>query len=63
MGKRRTREQAIRGYIRLPKGIRKISDPLVKNRAIPQDFIERRSDKGKKIVKKRLKELIIGKKR
>jgi len=48
-----------RAYIKLPREIRKITDPIVKNRGIYVERLDVRAKKGKQILKK----LIIGKKR
>lgn len=59
MRNKRTRDLAIEGYIRLPQVIRKVTDPIIQNRAIPKGILEERAEKGKQ----QLKKLIIGKKR
>ena len=58
-----TKKNAIRAYIKLPRGIRKFTDPIIKNRSKTQDSFERRAEKGKQIIKNRLKKVIVGKRR
>ena len=48
MPKKRATDVAIRGYIRLPKSIRKFTDPVVRGHAA-------RAEKGKKRLKKAIK--------
>ena len=45
---------ATKTYIRLPKIIRKYTDPLVKNRAKTQQSFDQRAKKGKNLIKKKL---------
>lgn len=59
MSRSKVKDTAVKGYIRLPKGVRKITDPLIQNRAIPQDFLDKSSEKGKQWLKKK----IVGKRR
>jgi len=51
------KEAAVKGYIRLPKAVRRHTDPLVKNRGKAKAFYERRAEKGKQILKGKLKNL------
>jgi len=48
MPKKRATDAAINGYIRLPKAVRRFTDPLVRGHAT-------RAEKGKKRVKKAIK--------
>ena len=57
------RDAAVKGYIRLPKAIRCHIDPLVKNRGKAQASFEKRSQKGKQILKGKLRALAGTKKR
>jgi len=59
MRRGKVKDTAVKGYIRLPKGVRKITDPLIQNRAIPQNFLDKSSEKGKQWLKKK----IVGKRR
>ena len=57
------RDAAVKGYIRLPNGIRKHTDPLVRNRAKTQAAFQRRREKGKQTVKGGVKRFLMGTKR
>ena len=57
------RNLAVKGYIRLPKAIRCHTDPLVRNRAKTQESFEKHAEKGKKILKGKLKTVMVGAKR
>ena len=55
----RTRNTLIRGYIHLPRGIRRHTDKIVGNREIRRSFKERQ-EKGKQLIKKKLKRAVLG---
>ena len=57
------RDAAVKGYIRLPKGVRHFTDPLVKNSAKTQESFEKHAEKGRKILKGKLKAMLVGAKR
>jgi len=52
------RDKATKTYIRLPRSIRSVTDPLVRNRGVASDVVKRRGEKGEKIVKKQLQTLL-----
>jgi len=58
-----TKKKAIEAYIKIPKGIRKYTDPIIKNRRKTQESLEQRAEKGKQIIKKKIKKIIVGKRR
>ena len=51
------KDTVIKGYIRLPKAIRKRTDPIIQNRGKYKKKFEVRAEKGKQIVKDRIKHL------
>ena len=57
------KEAAVKGYIRLPKAVRRFTDPLVKNRGKAQELYEKRRKRGKQMLKGRLGAVAGGKKR
>ena len=58
------KDAAVKGYIRyVPKPVRRFTDPLVKNRAKTQESFERHAEKGRKILKGKLKAMLVGAKR
>ena len=57
------RDAAVKGYIRLPKGVRHFTDPLVKNRAKTQESFEKHAEKGRKILASRLRTIVVGARR
>lgn len=50
----------MKGYIRLPKAIRRHTDPLVKNRGKAQAGFEKRREKGKQLLKGKLRSIAVG---
>ena len=44
-------------YLKLPKGVRGLTDPIVKNRGSILTHLSNRAEKGEKIVRKRGKKL------
>lgn len=63
MSRSRVKDTAVKGYIRLPKNIRKHTDQIIQNRGIYAQSLDSRAEKGKKIVKNRLIRMITGKQR
>jgi len=57
------KEAAVKGYIRLPKAVRRFTDPLVQNRGKAQELYEKRRQKGKQLLTGGLKAGARGKKR
>jgi len=57
------KDAAVKTYIHLPKGIRRHTDPLVKNRAKTQAAFQRRKEKGKQTVRGGIKRLLMGTKK
>lgn len=51
---------AVKGYIRLPKSIRRHTDGLVRNRGKYTESLERRSEKGKQLLKAKLRKVLGG---
>ena len=57
------KDAAVKGYIRLPKAVRRFTDPLVKNRGKAQELYEKRRQKGKQMLKGKMRAAAGGKKR
>jgi len=57
------KDATVKGYIRLPKAVRRFTDPLVKNRGKAQEIFERRRQKGRQMLKGKRKGVAKSRKR